>query len=78
MLVDPILGSNHGRVSWILVLITGDNVEFNLCAHHGLHELVKGWLQDSDLNYIFTGLYRQRMTNVSKPKTVISLTISLS
>ena len=27
-------------------LITGDNVELNIRADHGLHELVKGWLLD--------------------------------
>ena len=31
----------------IFALITGDNVEFNLRADHGLHKLVKGWLLDS-------------------------------
>ena len=38
---DPILGSNHGDLSYIFALITGDNVEFNLCADHGLRELAK-------------------------------------
>ena len=38
---DPILGSNHGGLSCIFALITGDNVEFNLC------ELVRDWLLDS-------------------------------
>ena len=44
---DPILGSNHREVSCIFALITGDNVEFNLRADHGLHDLVKNWLLDS-------------------------------
>ena len=35
---DPILGSNHGELSRIFALFTGDNVEFNLHADHGLHE----------------------------------------
>ena len=38
---DPILGCNNGEVSCIFALITGDNVEFNLCADHGLRELAK-------------------------------------
>ena len=42
-----ILGSNHGELSCNFALITGDNVEFNLRADHGLHELVKAWLLDS-------------------------------
>ena len=45
--LDPILGSNHGELSCIFALITGDNVEFSLCADHGLHELVRDWLLDS-------------------------------
>ena len=44
---DPILGSNHGEPSCIFALITGNNVEFNLRADHGLHELVKNWQLDS-------------------------------
>ena len=44
---DPILGSNYGELSCIFALINGDNVEFNLRADHGLHELVKAWLLDS-------------------------------
>ena len=35
---DPILGSNHGELSCIFALITGDDVEFNVHADHGLHE----------------------------------------
>ena len=41
---DPILGINHEELSCIFALITGDNVEFYLCADHGLHELVNNWL----------------------------------
>ena len=44
---DPILGSNHAELSCIFALITGNNVEFNLRADHGLHELVKDWLLGS-------------------------------
>ena len=44
---DPILSSNNGELSCIFALITGDNVEFNLRADHGLHELVRDWLLDS-------------------------------
>ena len=44
---NPILGSNHGELSCIFALITGDNVEFNLHADHGLHKLVKDLLLDS-------------------------------
>ena len=47
----PILGLflfvNNGDLSCIFALITGDNVEFNLRADHGLHELVRDWLLDS-------------------------------
>ena len=31
---DPILGSNHGELSCIFALITGDNVQFDMCADH--------------------------------------------
>ena len=31
------------------LFITSDNVEFNLRADHGLHELIKDWLLDSRL-----------------------------
>ena len=41
---DSILGSNDGRLSCIFALITDDNVEFNIHAEHGLHELVRDWL----------------------------------
>ena len=44
---DPILGSNNGELSCIFALITGDNVEFNLHANHGLRELVSDWLLGS-------------------------------
>ena len=44
---DPILGSKKGELSCMFALITGDNVEFNLRAHHGPHELVRDWLLDS-------------------------------
>ena len=44
---DPSLGSNNGELSCIFALITGDNVEFNLHADHGLHELNRDWLLDS-------------------------------
>ena len=44
---DPNLGSNNGELSCIFALITGDNVEFNLHANHGLRELVRDWLLDS-------------------------------
>ena len=44
---DPILGSNRGELSCIFALIIGDNVEFNLRADHGLHELIRDWLLDS-------------------------------
>ena len=37
---DPIIGSNHGELSCIFALITGDNMDFNLRADHGLRELV--------------------------------------
>ena len=40
---DPILGSNHGELSCSFALITGNNVELNLRADQGLHELVKDW-----------------------------------
>ena len=44
---DPVLGSNHGELSFIFALMTDENVESNLRADHGLHELVKHWLLDS-------------------------------
>ena len=44
---EPILGSNHGELSCIFALVTGDNVEFKLHVDHGLHELVKDCLLDS-------------------------------
>ena len=40
------LGSNRGELSCIFALITGDNVEFDLRADHGLHELIRDWLLD--------------------------------
>ena len=53
----PILRSNHGELSCIFALITGDNVAFNLRADHGLHGLVKNQLLDStvlaSVNYSF-------------------------
>ena len=44
---DTILGSNRGELSCIFAPITGDNVEFNLRADHGIHELIKDWLLGS-------------------------------
>ena len=44
---DPIIGSNNGELSCIFALITGDNVEFNLHANHGLRKIIRDWLLDS-------------------------------
>ena len=44
---DPIIGSSRGELSCMFALITDDNVEFDLCADHGLQELIRDWLLDS-------------------------------
>ena len=46
-LIQSLAVSNNGELSCMFALITGDNVEFNLRADHGLHELVRDWLLDS-------------------------------
>ena len=43
----PIIDSNKGELSCIFALINGGNAEYNLCADHGLHQLVRDWLLDS-------------------------------
>ena len=44
---DLLIGTSDGELSCIFALVTGDNVEFNLRADHGLHEFVKDWLLNS-------------------------------